>query len=141
MEKRFYLYFMLAAAETAVLIYFAFQSTIPYSSQIPDYNGFLKHFIAYSVYGFLLYKTFRYSHSHELTMILAISIGTIMGALTEIIQGFIPFRVLDIMDFLVNVFGSYVGVNIVVLSRKAILQKEKAPDAISISPTSLENRE
>jgi len=63
-------------------------------------NGLIKHFLAYAVFGFFIYKTLD---NKPLAFLLA---GT-YGLMMEIVQLYAPTRCFDIYDILANYGGAF----------------------------------
>ena len=100
---------ILLAIESITLLYY---SLLPYPElplPVPSGKGYLEHFIAYSIYGFLLERVLKYTKLRNHRILLVLIIGSAFGGLNEIIQGFVPGRYVDIMDGAFNTAGSVVG--------------------------------
>lgn len=117
-DKKFYVYLSLAIAETIVLLWFSF---IPSISFVPS-GGFLRlgdleHFVAYSVYGFLwsggfaVFNKIRKKEKNRIlfSLVLPLAIGSLVGALCETIQFFVPTRTADMFDWSADTLGSFFG--------------------------------
>ncbi|HJW96814.1 MAG TPA: VanZ family protein [archaeon] len=102
----------LFVAESAFLFYMALQP----SSAVPTFgfpffrNGDLEHFLAYLVYGILGYKTFSMKCSPKKSLTLSLSFCMLFAGFTEGIQAFVPTRVADPADWIVDSIGSGAGI-------------------------------
>lgn len=110
-DKKFFIYTSLVILETLVLIYLSFQpSIVVVRPEILIRIGDIEHFITYSIYGFLLQRTFRYFfQSTRMTIISSFMVGCMVGGLSETIQHFIPYREADMIDWIVDSIGSLFG--------------------------------
>jgi len=66
------------------------------------FSSLIKHYIEYLIFGFLLfYAVWKYDRR----VLLVILIGAVYAASDEIHQFFVPGRIMDFMDFLLDFFG------------------------------------
>ncbi len=107
---KFYIYLALFLAETIVLLWFSF---IPsFATVETDFmrGGDVEHFIAYLVYAFIFSRLMiNLGHGKRKILLLPILAGFFVGTLCETIQLFVPTRVMDIIDVLVDTAGAMVG--------------------------------
>ena len=108
-DRKFYVYLSLVVLGTFVLLWFSFLPSIDFVRIDFMRLGDLEHFVAYAVYGFLLHRVFRYFLSGKESVLLSIVIGSLIGGLCETIQYLLPYRVGDVIDWGVDVLGSFVG--------------------------------
>ncbi|MEE9323444.1 MAG: VanZ family protein [Candidatus Aenigmarchaeota archaeon] len=110
-DRKFYVYLSLVVLETFVLLWFSFSPSVDFvRTDFPLIRlGDLEHFIAYGIYGFLLGRVFKYFFSGKKSVLLSLVIGSFMGGLCEISQYFLPYRVGDVIDWIIDTFGSLVG--------------------------------
>lgn len=102
------IFILLLIAESITLLYL---STVPYLESIPISQlvflrpGDLEHSIAYLIYGFLAFSSFRFGKKWYLAGIIA----SFFGILNEAIQAFTPGRVADPIDILNNSMFGFLG--------------------------------
>jgi len=83
-----------------VLLIITYLSVIPGGGPSPqNIPGFVKHLVAYTVFGFFVYKTI------ENKPIAFIMVG-IYGLAMEFVQLYIPTRCFDIFDILADYLGA-----------------------------------
>jgi VanZ family protein len=95
--------------ESITLLYY---SLLPYPDlpiTVPSGKGYIEHFIAYFVYGFLLERVLKHTRLKNHRILLTLIIGSVFGGLNEIVQGFVPGRYTDIIDWLFDMVGSGIG--------------------------------
>ena len=109
-DRKFYIYLILFLAETVLLIWFSFLPSVPTVRTELLRGGDLEHFIAYMVYAFLFSRLMIIAQKGRRKIILLpILVGLFMGTLCETIQFFVPARVMDIIDVLVDTAGGVAG--------------------------------
>jgi len=112
-ERRFYIYLSLAIAETIALVWFSFLPSVGFIGVgAPLRPGDLEHLAAYSVYGFLLSRVFGFLGKGKkilFTLVLPLMVGSCVGVACETIQLFVPTRVADALDWLIDTLGSLLG--------------------------------
>ena len=111
-EKKLFIFSSLLFLESAFLIYFSFLPSydIP-TIHIPFLRpGDFEHFIAYLIYGILLFGTLKFNGLNKYEFLTAMIIVSFFAGLTEVIQFFVPTRFLDPIDWLIDIFGSSTGI-------------------------------
>lgn len=98
----------LVAAWAAVI--FAF-SSIP-GSNVPGRYGSLAHFTEYALLGGLLYHALRVDRSPAVAYVVATIVASAYGLTDEFHQSFVPLRVPDAMDWLIDTVGALSGATI-----------------------------
>ena len=101
-----------------IIIYCIFifvQSSYPSPDRLPHVTHFdkLLHIIAYAGLGMLWLRAFRtlsIQHNLKLIMTLSILLSSLYGISDEIHQHFVPQRNADIVDAVMDIIGSVVGV-------------------------------
>lgn len=86
-------------------------------------NDKINHLVAYAFLGVLLYLTLIYQRKSEFlfnnAFAAAVIIASVYGALDELHQIFVPGRFAELLDWIADLSGSFLGVLIVsVLKRK-----------------------
>ena len=103
---------LLFVAEGAFLLYMAFQP----SSAVPSLgfpflrNGDLEHFLAYLLFGILGYRTFSTRFSPKDSLLISLAFCSLYAGFTEGIQMYVPTRVADPLDWVVDSIGSVAGI-------------------------------
>ena len=104
---------LLSAAYTACLLYFSSIPSIPVIGQAVGFsNGWYSHFTAYAVYAALLLVTMKVSRK---SVIAAVVMASIVGAIAETMQLYFPGRSYDVIDWSFDVLGAIVGVTVLIL--------------------------
>ena len=103
---------ILFVAEAAFLLYMAFQpSTSVPTLGFPFFrNGDLEHFLAYLVFGILGYMTFSLKYGPRDSLLVSLALCSLYAGLTEGVQMYVPTRVADPLDWVVDSIGSIVGI-------------------------------
>lgn len=97
--------------ESAALLYFSFQPShmVPVTENIFFRTGDIEHFLVYFVYGMLLYTVIGKYGATRKTVFTSLILGSCFGLINEIMQGFVPTRQLDLIDWLINTIGCTTG--------------------------------
>ncbi len=90
----------------AALIFAA--SSVP-GSNVPGRFGALAHFVEYAVFGGLLFIAYRADVPARRAIVLAIVTASLYGITDEFHQSFVPMRMPDPMDWLVDTLGAITG--------------------------------
>ena len=113
---------LLSIACTAAILYF---SSMPAGTGGPvgiNPSGDVVHFVVYGVYAAVVFATLsRFSLSKPLAISLAIAAA--LGAITELVQLFVPGRVCDPVDFLFNVVGALAGLAVLHLLKRKLRRR------------------
>ncbi len=78
-DGKFYVYLLLVVAETFVLLWFSFLPSVDFIRTGFTRLGDLEHFIAYTVYGFLLHRVFGYFFSRRESVVFSVAVGSLVG--------------------------------------------------------------
>ncbi|UCC91569.1 MAG: VanZ family protein [Candidatus Aenigmatarchaeota archaeon] len=108
-DGKFYVYLLLAVAETFVLLWFSFLPSVDFVRTGFTRLGDLEHLMAYTVFGFLLHRVFRYFFSRKESVIFSVVVGSLVGGICEISQHLLPYRVGDAADWGIDTLGSFLG--------------------------------
>ena len=108
-DRVFYIYLLLAIAETSVLLWFSFAPSVDFVRTGFMRLGDLEHLIAYAVYGFLLAKVLGYFARGWKVVLFSLILGTFVGGFSEAVQHFLPYRVGDVADFFIDSAGTAAG--------------------------------
>lgn len=84
-------------------------SSVP-GSQVPGRFGSLAHFVEYAILALLLARALSLSHPRMLAAIGAAALSSAYAVTDEYHQSFVPMRVPDPMDWLLDTAGAIVGV-------------------------------
>ena len=86
------------------------------------------HIAEYLVLGALMFKAIRWrvTTSKLATFMLLLALGVTIGALDEIMQGYVPRRRMDPYDWWADLIGVAAGAGLFVLTRLGGGQSEKA---------------
>jgi VanZ family protein len=96
-----------AAAVGWAVVIFTF-STLP-GSQVPGRYGSLAHFLEYAILGAVVYVALQIDTSPTRALVLAVLITSAYGISDEFHQAFVPMRVPDPMDWLIDTLGALSG--------------------------------
>jgi VanZ family protein len=105
----------LIVAESIILVYF---SLLP-SGSVPTFRtGFLRpgdieHFTSFFIYGALWIVFLKTTGMKKKNIIIVLIIGSLFGLSNEIIQGFVPTRMFDLVDWFVDTLGTGGGGGVV----------------------------
>lgn len=83
-------------------------SSVP-GSRVPGRFGTLAHFVEYAVLGVLLYAALRIDRDRSSALWLSVAIASAYGVTDELHQAFVPMRVPDVMDWVVDTVGALFG--------------------------------
>jgi VanZ family protein len=83
-------------------------SSVP-GSQVPGRFGSLAHFIEYAILALLLARALSLSQSRMLTVVGAAALSSAYAVTDEFHQRFVPMRVADPMDWLLDTAGAIAG--------------------------------
>ena len=108
-DKKFYVYLSLVIIETLGILWFSFIPTMDFVDTGVMRLGDLEHLIAYAVYGFLLQRFFVYFFSKRKSLILSVMVGSFVGGSSEIIQYMLPYRIGDVIDWIIDSIGCSLG--------------------------------
>ncbi len=107
---------------TAAIIYY---SSLPGGVSGPDgfnLGGELVHFIIYAIYAAVLLVTFsRFPLSKP--FVISLAAAAALGAITEIIQLFVPGRFCDPTDWVVDIVGAAAGLAVLYLLKRKTSSK------------------
>jgi VanZ family protein len=108
---KLYLYLTLASAETIILFYFSSLPSIETVGPVIWLRpGDIEHLAVYLVYGFLLNGLFSFfSRSWKKSLVASIAFGCMVGISCEAVQMFVPTRVADIGDVVIDGAGVLAG--------------------------------
>ncbi len=84
-------------------------SSVP-GSQVPGRFGSLAHFVEYAVLAILLLRALEPGRSTRSAVVMALVLASAYGVTDEFHQLFVPLRVADPMDWLVDTAGALLGV-------------------------------
>jgi VanZ family protein len=84
-------------------------SSVP-GSQVPGRFGSLAHFVEYAILALLLARALSLSHPQASTVIGAVVLSSAYAVTDELHQSFVPMRVPDPMDWLLDTAGAIVSV-------------------------------
>lgn len=98
----------LIVLETVVLLYLSFQPSPPVAPRVFLRAGDLEHIIAYLVYGGMWALLLR-DMDFKKRLLVAVVVGSALGVSSELIQGFVPGRVADPVDWLLDTGGAGIG--------------------------------
>jgi VanZ family protein len=108
-DRKFCVYLLLAVADTLVLFWFSFLPSVDFVRTGFLRLGDLEHFIAYTVYGFLLQRVFGCFFSRKESVVFSVVIGSLVGGICEVSQHLLPYRVGDAVDWGIDTVGSFLG--------------------------------
>ena len=115
----FHIFLLLLIAESCVLIYY---SLLPGFGPVVEVEGFrlgdIDHFAAYLVYGILIERTLSYKMGSK-RFLIAFIWASLFGGLCEFLQGLVPFRVMDPIDWTVDSLGALTGILILFVGKRA----------------------
>lgn len=96
---------------TAVVLWAAaiFAASAVPGSNIPGDFGSVAHFVEYAILATLLFYALAASKTPELAWALAIALASTYGITDELHQLFVPLRVADPADWLVDTIGAATG--------------------------------
>lgn len=83
-------------------------SALP-GSNVPGRFGSVAHFVEYAVFAFLLFAALRPRHAPAAAAVLAVAIASSYGITDELHQAFVPMRMPDTLDWLVDTAGAVTG--------------------------------
>jgi len=106
----------LAGAWAAVI--FAF-SAIP-GSNVPGRYGAVAHFVEYVIFSALLYGALRLDVGRSHAAVLAVVMASGYAVTDEFHQAFVPMRVPDPLDWLVDTAGAIAGVGAAWLTERVV---------------------
>lgn len=111
--KKELIVYALIVLESALLIYMSLQPSYNVPT-VPTWgfftNGDLEHLAAYIIYGFLLERGLKYAGMKKHRYLVAIVAASFFAAGTEMIQGFVPTRIADPVDWVIDTVGVVFGV-------------------------------
>ena len=103
--SRFLVYQAPAILYAAVIF---FMSSLP-GSEMPDmpfrFGDKLVHALEFGLFGMLLFRAFRFPHSHPNPFRMTLLFGILFAASDEIHQLFVPGRFCEVVDFLADSTG------------------------------------
>ncbi len=108
-DRKFYVFLCLAIFETFALFWFSLVPSVGFVNIGFMRLGDPEHLTAYILYGFLVYNVLKYFLGEKTGVLVSIVIGSFVGGLCETIQLFLPYRAGDIIDFGIDVLGSFTG--------------------------------
>jgi len=109
----------------SVIFLFSSISNVP--DQIGDLPYFDKffHLGEFTIFGFLLFRSFKFSLKNNTNLnilLLTVVLGTFFAASDEMYQFFVPNRMPDLKDLIVDSFGCILGSHLF-LNRNFIMSK------------------
>lgn len=94
-------------------------SAIP-GSNVPGRYGTLAHFVEYAILGGLLYVALRVDLSRGSSVLAAAALASLYGVSDEFHQSFVPLRVPDVRDWVVDTLGAVVGAGFSAMAERAL---------------------
>ena len=77
-------------------------------------KGDIEHFTAYMIYALLLERTMKFrpvSRKHR-RFAIAVLLASALGGTAEILQGYVPYRVSDPIDWIIDTSGAIIGISL-----------------------------
>ncbi|MFH1645720.1 MAG: VanZ family protein [Candidatus Omnitrophota bacterium] len=110
--RKFFLYWLPLILYAFLIFYLSSRSgdTLP-RIDIPHFDKIV-HFIEYAIFGFLLLRALRIDKTKVFNMdlrLFVIIISVIFGISDEFHQVFVPNRTPDLLDFISDSIGAFVG--------------------------------
>jgi len=115
----------LAAGAWAVVI-FGF-SAIP-GSNVPGRFGSLAHFGEYAIFSALVYGALRLDMNRSRAVVIAVLIASGYAVTDELHQAFVPMRVPDLIDWVVDTLGAAAGATAAAVVDGALMRR-RVPSA------------
>jgi VanZ family protein len=84
-------------------------SSVP-GSNVPGRFGPIAHFVEYAVLAVLLFRALERGRSIRSALLMAVALASAYGLTDELHQRFVPLRVSDPVDWLVDTAGAALGV-------------------------------
>lgn len=77
----------------------------------PEFYNITVHFLEFAFLAYFLARALAESRAKNTWMILVwtVSLGALVGIMTELLQFTVPHRMFDFMDMLVDIFGAFTG--------------------------------
>jgi len=108
-QYKFLLSLSLTLVETLLILHFSLSPTFEPADVGPGRKGDMEHFTAYLLYGILLERTMNFRMGKR-RFIIALACASILGGITEILQGYIPYRFSDPLDWVIDTGGAATGI-------------------------------